>query len=149
MKRFLKRMDIEDEMKNDDSEENLQEYMQLDDKQFSRFLSGSKLPQVQRLFWGVETEYQNDYLMLLHEIVSDTKSPDPYDVCMRKDFQEHILRKVPLEYRMAVKLYFFTDLTMNEIGQSMGYSESRISQKIKLALQILPSEISRQFIESQ
>jgi RNA polymerase sigma factor for flagellar operon FliA len=61
-------------------------------------------------------------------IISDKKSQDPYIVAQKKDLKEYITRGFSRQERLIVILYHFEQMTMHEIGDTLGISESRVCQ---------------------
>lgn len=61
---------------------------------------------------------------------------EPCPVAQRQDF-EALISGLNRDARTCLTLYFRDDLTMQEIGQSMGWSEPRVSQIISPALREL------------
>ena len=53
------------------------------------------------------------------------------------DTREWLLEKLSNADKLIITLYFFEKLTMLEVGKVVGYSESRVSQRIKHVLKIL------------
>ena len=67
----------------------------------------------------------------LHDSLENTKMPLPTqhldDEEMRADLAEAI-RDLPEREQLLISLYYHDELTMKEIGQVLGVSESRVSQ---------------------
>lgn len=61
-------------------------------------------------------------------IISDQKSKDPSIEAQKKDLKEYITRGFSRQERLIVVLYHFEQMTMHEIGDSLGISESRVCQ---------------------
>ncbi len=65
------------------------------------------------------------------EIVADGGQSDPFASLSRAQMRDMIagaIDELPEKERLVVSLYYYEDLTMREIGEIMGYTESRISQ---------------------
>ena len=62
------------------------------------------------------------------DLVEDTRVEDPTLDLQRKDVMEAITRELNLRERMIVMLYYSDELTMKEIGLTLGLSESRVCQ---------------------
>jgi RNA polymerase sigma factor FliA len=55
----------------------------------------------------------------------------PYFACLRSemnDVLDRLLANMPLNERRVLRLYYFEELTMQEIGHQLGVGESRVSQ---------------------
>ncbi|MFQ5828998.1 MAG: FliA/WhiG family RNA polymerase sigma factor [Candidatus Methylomirabilia bacterium] len=67
----------------------------------------------------------------LMDILEDAASPNPFLSLAAKEGQTILLRMVdslPRRQRHALALYYYGELTMQEVAQVMGISESRVSQ---------------------
>ncbi len=62
------------------------------------------------------------------DILEDLKGIDPEDETLKKEVTEFITRFLSRKERLIVLLYYFEDLTMREIGSTLGLSESRVCQ---------------------
>lgn len=62
------------------------------------------------------------------DIVSDPKSLNPFSEVYKRDFQEYVKKGLSREEQMILILYYFEEMTMKEIGATLGISESRVSQ---------------------
>jgi RNA polymerase sigma factor for flagellar operon FliA len=71
------------------------------------------------------------------EAVQDRRSRDPLDEASRKDLLDFIKRNLSQRERYIWMLYYQEELTMKEIGEILGLSESRVSQMhAKLVLKL-------------
>jgi RNA polymerase sigma factor for flagellar operon FliA len=67
----------------------------------------------------------------LGDIMSDTISPSPEETVLRKEREEHLakaIEKLSENERHVITLYYFDELTLKEIGEVLGLTESRICQ---------------------
>ena len=67
----------------------------------------------------------------LGDIMSDTTSPSPEEIVLRKEKEEHLaeaIEKLSANERHVITLYYFDELTLKEVGEVLGLSESRICQ---------------------
>jgi RNA polymerase sigma factor for flagellar operon FliA len=62
------------------------------------------------------------------DVLEDTSSQDPIRTVQRKDLKELITRGLSRAERLIVILYYFEEMTMKEIGETLDLSESRVSQ---------------------
>jgi RNA polymerase sigma factor for flagellar operon FliA len=63
----------------------------------------------------------------LHAI-EDTKAPDPAREAQRRFLQQMLTKGLSRAERLVVTLYYYEEMTMREIGQTLDLSESRVSQ---------------------
>ncbi|MBM4284348.1 MAG: FliA/WhiG family RNA polymerase sigma factor [Deltaproteobacteria bacterium] len=67
----------------------------------------------------------------LPEILLDENQRDPFLALHFSELQDLLVRAIetlPDKEKLLISLYYYEELTMKEVGQIMGYTESRISQ---------------------
>jgi RNA polymerase sigma factor for flagellar operon FliA len=67
----------------------------------------------------------------LFDLIADDKENDPFQCFNLKELKENLIKAIeslPEKERLVITLYYYEELTMREIGEIMGYTESRISQ---------------------
>jgi RNA polymerase sigma factor for flagellar operon FliA len=62
------------------------------------------------------------------DIVEDSKGEDPTEDLQKHDVMRLVTKGLNRNERLIVILYYYEELTMKEIGQTLGLSESRVSQ---------------------
>ncbi len=62
------------------------------------------------------------------DLLEDRRSEDPYLHFQSKDIREWITRGLSRAERLIIVLYYFEEMTMKEIGETLALSESRVSQ---------------------
>jgi len=65
------------------------------------------------------------------EVVAGAKNEDPAEALGLSELRDEVAKAIdslPSKERYVVSLYYYEELTMKEIGEVMGYTESRISQ---------------------
>jgi RNA polymerase sigma factor for flagellar operon FliA len=62
------------------------------------------------------------------DIIEDTKGEDPTNGIQKKDLMKLVTKGLNRNERLIIILYYYEELTMKEIGQTLGLSESRVSQ---------------------
>ena len=83
------------------------------------------------------------------DILEDKKSDDPHLCAQRKDVRELITRGLSRAERLIVMLYYFEEMTMKEIGDTLDLSESRVSQMHSAVLERLRHQLDRRQKELQ
>jgi RNA polymerase sigma factor for flagellar operon FliA len=67
----------------------------------------------------------------LYEILQDESARDPFITVHFAELREILMKALeclPDKGKLLISLYYYEELTMKEIGEIMGYTESRISQ---------------------
>jgi RNA polymerase sigma factor for flagellar operon FliA len=62
------------------------------------------------------------------DIIEDTKGEDPTCGIQKRDLMKLVTKGLNRNERLIIILYYYEELTMKEIGQTLGLSESRVSQ---------------------
>ncbi len=81
----------------------------------------------------------------LFDLIADDGESDPF---VRMNLQEvkeilvNSIKALPEKERLVVSLYYYEQLTMREIGEIMGYTESRISQMHTKAMLKLRADLA-------
>ncbi|WP_449245601.1 FliA/WhiG family RNA polymerase sigma factor [Desulfobacca acetoxidans] len=81
----------------------------------------------------------------LYEILQDESSRSPFisvHFAELRDLLMRALEELPDKEKLLISLYYYEELTMKEIGEIMGYTESRISQIHTQAIFHLWSKLS-------
>lgn len=74
--------------------------------------------------------------------VFDPKSQNPYHQVHKQDFQEFIKKGLSREDQLIVILYYYEQMTMKEIGDALGLSESRVCQMHSSVLAKLKGQLN-------
>lgn len=61
-------------------------------------------------------------------IISNHKSQNPFHEILKKDLKESVIKGFSRQEQLIIVLYYFEDMTMREIGDTLGISESRVCQ---------------------
>jgi RNA polymerase sigma factor for flagellar operon FliA len=77
------------------------------------------------------------------DVLEDKRSEDPFRHFQRKDVKEWVTRGLSRAERLIIILYYFEDMTMREIGETLALSESRVSQMHSAILERLKAHLSR------
>jgi RNA polymerase sigma factor for flagellar operon FliA len=62
------------------------------------------------------------------DILTNHKSKDPFYEILKKDLKESVVKGFSRQEQLIIVLYYFEDMTMREIGNTLGISESRVCQ---------------------
>lgn len=62
------------------------------------------------------------------DVIEDNKGEDPTLGIQKRDVMKLVTRGLNRNERLIIILYYYEELTMKEIGQTLGLSESRVSQ---------------------
>ncbi len=62
------------------------------------------------------------------DILEDAKGEDPTRSLQKRDLMKLVTKGLSRNERLILILYYYEELTMKEIGQTLGLSESRVSQ---------------------
>ena len=79
------------------------------------------------------------------ELVAGDSKTDPFTVLKKNEVRKILAEAIialPQKEKLLVSLYYYEDLTMREIGEIMGYTESRISQMHTKAMLRLRGHLS-------
>jgi RNA polymerase sigma factor FliA len=85
--------------------------------------------------------------MTLCDGLIDTTGTDPADDPNHTSIRDVLLSRVPLREALIVRLYYVDGLTMNEIGEALTLSESRISQMHSRTLATLKGGYGKRLYE--
>ncbi len=67
----------------------------------------------------------------IFDLIEDPDQPDPFEDCELKELRDVLaeaIDELPAKEKLVFSLYYYEGLTMREIGEILGYTESRISQ---------------------
>jgi RNA polymerase sigma factor FliA len=79
--------------------------------------------------WTVSST-SGDQIALI-DTIEDTEAPDPQGTLSQTEMKEAIgeaIARLPEREKLVVTLYYYEELTLREIGEVLGVTESRVSQ---------------------
>ncbi len=91
---------------------------------FQRDANASSLISLNKSF--SETDGEEEYSEL--NLLTNHKSSDPFYEILKKDLKEFVTKGFSRQEQMIIILYYFEKMTMREIGDTLGISESRVCQ---------------------
>ena len=77
------------------------------------------------------------------DLLEDKRSENPFLRFQSKDVKEWITRGLSRAERLIIILYYFEEMTMKEIGETLALSESRVSQMHSAILDRLKEHLGR------
>ena len=83
------------------------------------------------------------------DILEDERSVNPFSFAKDRDLKELITRGLSRAERLIVILYYFEEMTMKEIGETLDLSESRVSQMHSAILARLRTQLEKRRKELQ
>ncbi|HSX23168.1 MAG TPA: RNA polymerase sigma factor WhiG [Gaiellaceae bacterium] len=81
----------------------------------------------------------------LIDTIEDTEAPDPQGTLSQTELREVIadsISRLPEREKLVVTLYYYEELTLREIGEVLGVTESRVSQLHTKAILRLKARLS-------
>jgi RNA polymerase sigma factor for flagellar operon FliA len=100
--------------------------------------------------WTV-SDASGDQVSLL-DTLQDPGAPDPAQVIDATDLKDRIadaIARLPEREKLVVALYYYENLTLREIGEVLGVTESRVSQLHTKAVLRLRGRISEENIDQE
>ncbi|MCK4601601.1 MAG: FliA/WhiG family RNA polymerase sigma factor [Phycisphaerae bacterium] len=83
------------------------------------------------------------------DVLEDKRSDNPFRVVQRKDVKELVTKGLSRAERLIIVLYYFEEMTMKEIGETLDLSESRVSQMHSAILSRLRHQLEKRQKELQ
>ncbi|NPA48423.1 MAG: FliA/WhiG family RNA polymerase sigma factor [Thermodesulfobacteria bacterium] len=80
----------------------------------------------------------------IFDLIEDPDQPDPFEDCELRELRDVLaeaIDELPEKEKLVLSLYYYEGLTMREIGEILGYTESRISQLHSKALTRLRAKL--------
>ena len=84
------------------------------------------------------------------DVLPDGRSSDPVIEAQKQDLKELVTRGLSRAERLIVVLYYYEQMTMKQIGQTLDLSESRVSQMHSAILDRLRGQLllrQREFVD--
>ena len=93
--------------------------------------------------WTVNTGGGDSVAMI--DTIEDLEAPDPQGSLSQTEMKEAIgeaIARLPEREKLVVTLYYYEELTLREIGEVLGVTESRVSQLHTKAILRLKARLS-------
>ena len=81
------------------------------------------------------------------DLPADSRAPDPVLEAQRRDLRELLLRGFTPMERLLIILYYFEEMTMREVGATLGISESRVSQMHSILVERIKADLERKKLD--
>lgn len=128
------------------NDEEICKAMNLSNSQFQRIVtetSATSLLSLDEQLGGESSEHEGIRLM---DVIHDPNAKDPNTVAEYEEMKATLgdaIEKLPEREKLVIALYYYEGLTLKEIGQVLGVTESRISQMHSKAILRLRGRLSR------
>ena len=122
----------------------LQQLLGLDEEAFNQCFQDRSAPMV--VTFGALQSNEGDEGSGRMNLLQDGENASPLNAIHRGDLQRWVTRELDTRDGLIVILYYYESLTMREIGQALGCSESRISQRLDSILRRLRARLDEQAV---
>ena len=119
--------------------EELAAEMDVDMKEFKKISGDSDIASVTSIDNTISNDGQSQ---TQHDMIENPKASNPVEELQKTDSRNFIVKSLNTLERMIVTLYYYEQLTMRQIGETLSISESRVSQIHTEVLQHLRQRIS-------
>ncbi len=120
--------ELETTLKRNPSDDEISNHMKIDTKEYRKIVGDAS-----KSFLSLDEKIgdSNDETIDLRELITDKNQVDPSIEIEDRNSKEIIIqgiKSLSTKEQQVLSLYYYDELTLKEIGQVMGISESRVSQ---------------------
>jgi RNA polymerase sigma factor FliA len=143
---------LENKLQRAPTDEEMAKELGIDEEDFQESLiqiSNSTIAALDEL-WTI-SDSSGDQVSLL-DTIHDPNAPDPakvLDATALKDRVADAIARLPEREKLVIALYYYENLTLREIGEVLGVTESRISQLHTKAVLRLRSRLQEEDLERE
>jgi RNA polymerase sigma factor for flagellar operon FliA len=122
---------LENQLKRAPTDEEIAANLEVDVEEFQDILTQISCTSVVALDEFLDAPNQSQDKVNLIDTIEDTDAPDPsraYRQQAVKEILASAIQRLPERERIVIGLYYYEGLTLKEIGEVLGVTESRISQ---------------------
>lgn len=134
-----------------DAEES-RELLKLSEKSFRKFLAAgrpSSMVSFNSGSAGLDVHGRGEHDSDAMAGFEDRRRPSPFTGAELADLRRWVIQGFARRDRLIIVLYYYEQLTMKEIGRTLGCSESRVSQRLDSILGCLRARLSRTGTEQE
>lgn len=132
-------MSLESQLDRKPSSEELAAEMNVDMKEFKKISGDSDIANMMSIDNTISDDGESQ---TQHDTIENPRASNPVEELQRKDSRNFIVKSLNKLERMIVTLYYYEQLTMRQIGETLNISESRVSQIHTEVLQHLRQRVS-------
>ncbi|TVQ57735.1 MAG: FliA/WhiG family RNA polymerase sigma factor [Phycisphaerales bacterium] len=122
------------------TDDEVREQLELSSEEFRRVLASSSAPMTLSLTGRPGRDENGDDESM--PVLEDDDGVGPLRTIEESGLKQWITRGLDQRDRLILILYYYEQLTMKEIGRTLGISESRVSQRLDSILQCLRSRFA-------
>lgn len=136
--------ELESKLKREPTDEELAEALDIPVDDLRKLLSELSYSSMVALEDMVTANKKDDSEFTIMQTVADTSSVDPFEMFDDEETKEYLIeaiKSLPEKERKVIIHYYYSGMTLKEIGNLLGVSESRVSQIHSKALLKLKSKL--------
>lgn len=122
-------MKLEKELERKPTDEEIKDELSLNSKQYQKMLSEINIPE--NISLDKIISFKGNDTLTIKDVVKDSEEEQPEEVYNYNKMKEILgaaINKLPQKEKLVVSLYYYEDLTLQEIGEIMELTPARISQ---------------------
>jgi RNA polymerase sigma factor FliA len=123
------------------SDDELRQELNVDAADFKRMIA-HRAPSMEVSFNGRQNNEMDSDESDAMSVFEDLRQSTPLRHVEQKALRDWLCRGFDRRDRLIIMLYFYDDLTMKDVGRTLGISESRVSQRLHSIIECLRSQLS-------